>query len=307
MPNQREVALKEMRNGVWFVIFAVSISPPEARHSLQTDTPKGKIDAYIFNNPSLMVLCGTFLGGGFVLAIGAEISAETREYLLYALTAIITLFASAMALFGTFHLINHQKEIETENRRRRLDAARATLPLALSETLSFCEKVHSAYANLEEIRSDPKLVRQTIEDAKLDEETLSVIRDCIEHSDQPANIWLSTIVAHAQIMTSRIRDTALDPHTVMLGHGRADRMVFAAETSVICEHLFDFARVGSTPSEKIAPEKLRAFVEHSKWSTGLEKQLFERVEQTQKYYDESGGWSAQAFRDRLGSPEHIPD
>lgn len=274
---------------------------------MQTDTSKGKIDAYIFNNPSLMVLFGTFLGGGFVLSLGAEISAETREYLLYALTAIITLFASAMALFGTFRLVNHQKEIEAENRRRRLDAARATLPLALSETLSFCEKIHSAYANLEEIRSDPKLVRQTIEDAKLDEETLSVIRDCIEHSDQPANIWLSTIVAYAQVMTSRIRGNALDPNMVTSDHGRAREMAFAAETAVICEHLFDFARVGSTPSNQIAPEKLRAFVKLGMWSTGLEKQLSESVKQTRKYYDETGGWSAQAFRNRLGSPEHIPD
>ncbi|WP_368344321.1 hypothetical protein [Pelagovum sp. HNIBRBA483] len=274
---------------------------------MQTDTPKGKIDAYIFNNPSLMVLFGTFLGGGFVLSLGAEISAETREYLLYALTAIITLFASAMALFGTFRLVNHQKEIEAENRRRRLDAARATLPLALSEMLNFCEKIHATYADLQKIHSDQELARQTVEDVKLEAETLSIIRNCIQHSEQPASIWLSTIVAHAQIMTSRISDSAMDLNMITPDHRRAKEMVFAAETAMICDHLFDFARVGSTPSNQIAPEKLRAFVKLGMWSTGLEKQLSESVKQTRKYYDETGGWSAQAFRNRLGSPEHIPD
>lgn len=181
---------------------------------MQTDTPKGKIDTYIFNNPSLMVLFGTLLGGGFVLSLGAEISAETREYLLYALTAIITLFASAMALFGTFRLVNHQKEIEAENRRRKLDAARASLPQALSDVISVAKATSSIYRDIRKFWFDTKWAKKRIAKTKTAEETIGILKDCIENSNDPATTWLSIIISKLQIMKSSLETLECDPHLI---------------------------------------------------------------------------------------------
>ncbi|MBO6854313.1 MAG: hypothetical protein JJ872_11205 [Marivivens sp.] len=295
-----------MRNDARFVILAVSISSPEARHSLQTDGPKGKIDAYIFNNPSLMVLCGTFLGGGFVLSLGTEISAETREYLLYALTAIITLFASAIALFGTFRLINHQKEIEAENRRRKLDAARASLPQALSDVVHSLTEYSQFYRELLHwvIEADEGLAKLT--EIGISQETRTTLERCIEHSEESASLWLSLLNGNLQLISTRAKKAITNDDYIATEIDVLEGIALCAEAAAICSLLFDFARVGRAPKSEMARDDLGSSSDLYMIGQDDTRELTELLRYKRQKYDETGGWSAQAFRNRLSLPSHYP-
>lgn len=253
-----------------------------------------------------MVLCGTFLGGGFVLSLGAEISAETREYLLYALTAIITLFASAMALFGTFRLINHQKEIEAENRRRKLDAARASLPQALSDVVHSLAEYSQFYRELLHwvIEADEGLAK--LAEIGISLETRTTLERCIEHSEESASLWLSLLNGNLQLISTRAKKAITNDDYIATESDVLDGLALCAETAAICSLLFNFARVGRAPANHMVPSALGSSSDLYMIGQDDTRELTELLRYKRQKYDETGGWSAQAFRNRLLLRGHYP-
>lgn len=105
---------------------------------------------FLLNFPSGM-LVGWVAAIMLAYVIEDVVQAEYRKYWFYIATACTTLAASGLAVWGVLSNVDHQRDQAIEARRRKFEATRAFLPLALSRVTEISREGYRISSNLDSI------------------------------------------------------------------------------------------------------------------------------------------------------------
>ena len=153
---------------------------------------------------------GRFLDGlalglllGFVISTGTlwlidSTQAVVREFFDDHLTHFFTLTAAGLALWGVSRQIQSNVDLAEHHRKAKLDAARSSLPIVLSNIHEMCEARCDAISRGDKTRSEDK--HWEITDFEL-----STLRSCIEHAEGTENELMQQIIRVYQVLIARWR------------------------------------------------------------------------------------------------------
>lgn len=147
--------------------------------------------SFIFNFP-LGLLIGSWLALGLAMLIDANVSAVVADhYVSTAVVASATVFSASLAIWGVLWNVASQQDIVEEQRKRRLAAARASLPLALSEFLKLCD------SHIFHLANDTPKVNENSEN--LSEETQATLKLVIEHAEENVQSEIGNLLMFYQV------------------------------------------------------------------------------------------------------------
>ncbi|WP_291737551.1 hypothetical protein [Leisingera sp. F5] len=143
---------------------------------------------------------GCFVGALSALIVAwiidETVSAAYQKNWIYLFSALITLAAASLALMGTLSVISNQNKVSKDQKDASLRAAKATLPLALSELVRACN-AGIKYADKDASFFKSRENREDYErDTAISTEVLATIQSCIEYSDGRSGKWLSVVVQY---------------------------------------------------------------------------------------------------------------
>ncbi|WP_164658236.1 hypothetical protein [Tropicibacter sp. Alg240-R139] len=197
-------------------------------------------------NPSAAAFFGCVIGACFIILTGTDFNQDIKRYGTFALSALVALFASAVSLAGVFSNINNQNENYKEQRLASLKAAKATLPLALSQ---FSQSAREATALCLKLSEDDSLT-DVIEG---NGEAISILKETIEYSDDTSGRWIAAIIARFQVLSSNTNNRTIFHSRENFYGTAADWIVFTRMVG----HCFDYAR-SNDPKYKI-PEDIKVW------------------------------------------------
>ncbi|MEQ8293929.1 MAG: hypothetical protein RIA08_17135 [Roseovarius sp.] len=154
---------------------------------------------FLLQNTSLGALFGVVIGGAFVCIIESDLDGDYVKYGTYGITVIVGLVASTLALTAALSNIENQNQVAQEVRNAALSAAKATLPLALTELSHICERGAelSLKRNAGPLSSSGDIEPgPLIEELLLSKESLSAIKETIQFSDPSDKDHLADLVLH---------------------------------------------------------------------------------------------------------------
>jgi len=193
---------------------------------------------------ALGILLG-FIASTLIYWLLDETTGVVQNFLSEQISYIVTLIAAVLAVRGISKQIQSNVELANEARLAKLDAAKATLPIVLSNLSRLCEARYYALAFGE--KSRPEYARWEISESEL--HTLS---RCIEHSTGIEKELMQNIFRIYQVVISRwdgikavnlfTEDDTLNPF-----RKREIEYQFRAITNWVslketCLSLFDFSR-----------------------------------------------------------------
>ncbi|MBV2359783.1 hypothetical protein KUH32_08355 [Thalassococcus sp. CAU 1522] len=190
------------------------------------------------------VMIGASIGIAYVFALESNWNEAVTEYVLYGLTALVTLGASAIALTTAIW--------DSESKRdRRLRAAKASLPMALSELMQVAERGIRLSLMDTAVLRDSETGPNVRAELAVSETSLATLKECIESADETSAKWLVNIVAHYQVYVSRIDGAATDRSLGRSEHNRQHDAANWILWASMVAHCFDFAR-----GEDVIPETM---------------------------------------------------
>ena len=145
---------------------------------------------------------------GYYVTLDDRLAWLEKDWL--ALLAIIgPIFASLLALYGLRRQTQAHFDVVTLERQAKLDAAKATLPLALSQLVQFCdEKIAGIVARHQAAEDDNPYEQTSLRydmnpsapmPNRLDDDVLLTLKECIEFADPSAKDWLRIILSRYQV------------------------------------------------------------------------------------------------------------
>lgn len=150
---------------------------------------------FIFNFP-FGLLIGSWLALGFAMLIDEEVNAVILDhYVSTAIVAAATIFSASLAIWGVLWNIASQQDIVEDRRQRKLIAARASLPLALSEFIKLCEN------HIFHLANDTPKVSETSE--SLSEETQATLKLVVEHAEETVQSQIGNLLMFYQVVLAR--------------------------------------------------------------------------------------------------------
>ena len=173
------------------------------------------------------------------VTVQTQIKGPLQGHLPELLAGLGTVFAAYLALKGISAQIQSNLEIETIRRQSQLEAARASLPLALSQLTSVCRKAIMFTYNTE--RNAVGAIEAAKEFTML-EHALGILKECICYSDVAVAIRLANIIRHYQVVFSRTISSFENPNT---GKMHYTHVFDWALVQLLLEDCYDFARSNS--------------------------------------------------------------
>lgn len=204
--------------------------------------------SYLLNTPM-----GMFLGVLVFCSLGyvfdAEFSAGVEKFYTFLITVLVSLLVASFALAGVFANIASQREKDEDTRKRKLLAARAKLPMALSKAdRTFDAGFRNSFV-LEKTDEDEALLALQIDstaEMTLPDDVVATFLEVIEHHDDPivAN-RLSGLLREYQVFIARWVsefEPRGDVPMLTTPENARQRAVSWAYLVCIVGSLFDYAR-----------------------------------------------------------------
>jgi hypothetical protein len=173
---------------------------------------------------------------------------DADDYIQTLVTSVVAMGAGYLALWGIRHQVQQNFEVEEARRLNSLRAARASLPLALSDLVSTAQKVLGRI--LDGTAKSPEELVTSISSPTV----LETISKCIEYSDTKSADRLAQIIRYIQLVRARFDVSHFanvyppnEQDWGVLGHNRTSYIVDWAVLVAICNSAFGFAR-GSVPT-----------------------------------------------------------
>ncbi|UWQ10478.1 hypothetical protein K3X41_11280 [Aliiroseovarius crassostreae] len=203
----------------------------------------------ILKNTALGMFAGVVISTAFYLALDNNYSSELKENLAHGLTIVVTLFAAGLALAGVLATIQAQAKQEEDRRTKSLQAAKATLPLALSQLISISRRGIEICLD---INCQDSTTTELLEQVRLGDLVLQSLKETIEYSDEVSAQRLASIVAMYQVLDARLGSFLTEEYPT--DFQRAHAAVKWATLYSKIEDAFDFAR---NEADHISPKLTR--------------------------------------------------
>src|SRR6267378_744866 len=199
----------------------------------------------------LIALLGVWLGIFGPLPTGAASWIHQWQTLLAAIVAsTIASIAAYVAFQNTSRSLAHAESLEPNRRHRKHAAARAVLPLALSQVIAYAERSARTLNELVGKCEGETLPTGVATDRlvePLPSETLKSLADFIEYTDTTSVEVIESTVAWIQILDARMRSIVQDNNDpsgthVVVRAGIEGRIIDAATIYAGAASAFDYAR-----------------------------------------------------------------
>ena len=180
-----------------------------------------------------------------------------------------TLLSGALAIgaagAGAILLYSQIKQAdrhESERRERRFAAARATLPLALSEITSFARIMVEVLAALRTRVINPTALPEAFVSPTVSDELIKNLQGFIEAAHDFTIVdHVCEIIREIQVLTARVESLQNDASLIGQEANIDEYIVQAARLHVIAGNLFDFARGSETnPPSSISWAELSRYL-----------------------------------------------
>jgi hypothetical protein len=167
------------------------------------------------------------------------------------IAGLIALLGAILTVASIENQISKQQQQEDNRRVRRHYAARAGMPVALSELLRYTENtftVLKAIADISRtngrIQADESWIAP--EPPGFPANALSTLQTCIESAEPKAMPIIAQLIEKAQILHSRqialIEEVSNGSTTIVTIHNLNNRIADSLEFYIQCSKLFDYAR-----------------------------------------------------------------
>ncbi|MFY0660549.1 MAG: hypothetical protein JXR15_08655 [Shimia sp.] len=198
-----------------------------------------------------------------------------------------------------------QRQVENQNRlaeqdnQRSLLAARAALPPVLA---SLNSKAKIGFANAADFETQKsweiELKKESVENSSISRSEIAVLQDCIKFADPISARWLSLIVAHFQIRSSRLERNLAQIGLIRMEWQVADDAMNWRVLSAMIDHMFEFSRTGKIPDEVLSENavSLPVDIPPSKLTVRDWDKAFSRK---MKRVALTGGWASKNFQSSL--------
>ena len=217
---------------------------------------------------------GLLVGAIIAFATAAIIDSQVQfvlleRYLPPLLTAAATLASASFAIAGVRWNIQNQNILAHDMRCRKLSAARASLPLALSEFVDLCDKHISHHANnTDQVIQGSESLSDTAHD------TLKAV---IENAEPETQHALSFLLMAYQVMLSRYfskksenkDEFDSEASRTLAKHNHASDIIYWASLKALASIQFGYARTKIEPIDyEVARKRFEFDLQHCKRSDG---------------------------------------
>lgn len=243
-----------------------------------------KRHAWIAGNPAIFGAVGFVIGFVYVAVLNDGIFGAWEIFVSEGLELVLPLVAAGAAFGGILLQVKEAKINSEEQRLAALRAAKATLPLALSEMVRVCNsgiryavegppffKVSGSRSNYER-------------DTAISAEVLATLRSCIEYADYESALWLSILVQHYQVANARFLANFDSLPTSYNEFCKAKHIGDWIIVKALAEHLFDYSRGAAKVPENLDPNLLRVPLLAPWYHKTLGTKVKERVAEAKEYY-----------------------
>lgn len=202
----------------------------------------------LLKNTAFGVLVGFISALCLAAVIDADVPPGIKEFYIFILTAVLSLIAAALTLIGVFATIESQQEIELRARRKRLEAARAFLPSALSKLCNISNHGVLYSSRFEIFRADMGMVEfrdRSLSDLDLTDEIISVFREIVELCEDDAVAQrISGLLREHQVFFARWQSEfeVSQVHVIVNSEDIRLRTVAWAYLGAIASSIFEYAR-----------------------------------------------------------------
>lgn len=203
-------------------------------------------------NLPLGVAIGVIFALGICAVFDADVSENLTKFYTFLGSAVLSLFAAAVALSGV--LANLQKQDELVERRHV--AARVVLPIVLSRLYSIAERGFDTVMTLDSFKaSDREAALTSLKLIEIPPDDLTKIRDCVEVAGPQVQAWLTLILAHWQIEVARL-ESKFDENLITVKSQQYSSAVDWLIIRAMIIHLFDYSRTGRAPSSTLNKDSI---------------------------------------------------
>ncbi|MFY1710605.1 hypothetical protein [Tritonibacter mobilis] len=210
--------------------------------------------SYLLNTPmglAIGIIFACALGWGF----DADFSEGVTKLYTFVVSAVLSLIVASFAVAGVFSNIASQREKDEGDRRRKLLAASAKLPLALAEMSKACTEgvKHTVeYSDIQNrLTREHPLRDQIAENMRLSDETYRTLEQAIEFHDDAvvAHRMLRFLQLYQASMQSLLAQFERKKYVQYWGEGKPMevRAVEWALLGAIVMSLFRYSREGTLP------------------------------------------------------------
>lgn len=140
--------------------------------------------------------------------------------------------------------------------------------------------------------------KQTIEGIRISKEEIDVLKNCIKYSNPTTARWLSLIIAHFQIQTSRTEAALNTVNATTPPTAAASSALQWILLRELIGHLFEFSRTGQLPSEILDNSGI-VFPIHASQTGPVFNNWGKAYQRLTNYHANNGGWTSKAFQARL--------
>jgi hypothetical protein len=235
---------------------------------------------WLLQNASFWILLGVFIGITYFILIETNLGGDYTKFWAYGLSAMVTLFASGVALAGVFSNIENQNKTNRENRTQALLASKALLPLALSQLHQIAEQ-GTSFAFEDDsffrVSENGATVRERLD---IDEATIAILKECMELSDDTTRKWMTVLLSRYQISRSRLVGSVESPFDRINNEKRGDHAFEWELIRAIVNHLFAYSRDidnRTSPKMHINIETISMPITHAQRGSNLYQELQERI------------------------------
>lgn len=232
---------------------------------------------HFFRNFPAGAFFGVFIGAVFIIVIQGEWPDDVQRYGTYGITVVVSLLASAIAL--TTAIWNTETA-----RHRKLKAAKASLPLALSRLIETARNGVQISLEDDVFFNDPDNASLIEERLAIPNEVFTTLKECIEFGDETSAQWLTNIIAHYRIYKTSLVNLAanqnMPPHDVYRAEHAAEWIFWHAMVS----HLFDFARGNDIVENAMKQELLLEGFYAEIWGNRLQQEITGHINGLVEYH-----------------------
>jgi hypothetical protein len=215
-----------------------------------------------------MITGDSYIGSNRQHRLSDQVSANTIQW-----ETLVTGVGAVVAAYFTVRSLRQQihqtRELADDQRRRRARAARATLPLALSQLTQYatsCIKelcdlrpCFQADGSVDRVQGEQRFAAWKL--PHLPENILSSLQECIEFVDDEAAQAIVELIRHLQLQTSRLTDYIsrfqLNDGVQLLIRANIDQAMWdAAEVHARTSTLFPFSRGYPTGSFTVTRNRI---------------------------------------------------
>lgn len=202
------------------------------------------------------------------------------------LAAVVALGTAAVGARAIFVQMRHAEQLAADARERRMDGARAMMPLALSQIVSYAD---ASAQTVNQLRAQcvvhlmPKPTLIPPEVTAFPDAALQTLRDAIENGNSELSGDVSLLLARLQVQRARVAEVV----DQALGKGRAGHSVFdlnletyiidSAEIYARSSALFDYARRLSAHTTKIDNQAVERSLNLLGFDDFTDDGMYERV------------------------------